>query len=370
MSCPITRSAAPVLAVRRFENQDAEAWDRLVAESWNGTFLHTRRFLSYHGTRLKDLSLIIEDGRGRIVGVFPAALDPARQDRVVSHPGLTYGGVVHGGGLRGAAMVEALHVITKTYRDLGIKSLRYRVVPHIYHRVPSNDDLYALFRLGAVRYRCDLSATIDLALPQRFSTLRRRDLNKARRSGVRIASGAQYLAPYWAVLEENLATKFSARPVHTLEEIELLQQRFPEQIECVVALVEEEVVSGAVLFRTPRVVHLQYSGSAPRGNAVGAQTAIMDYAINRSKVSGIRYFDFGTSNEDEGRVLNEGLYRFKTSFGAGGVVQEYYQLNLGETRSTEGMRNTYDPMVIPTGAADYQLRSKHPTVDALKGEKP
>jgi hypothetical protein len=49
------------VAARHYAEQDAEAWDKLVVESWNGTFLHQRRFLSYHGDRFQDLSLIIED---------------------------------------------------------------------------------------------------------------------------------------------------------------------------------------------------------------------------------------------------------------------------------------------------------------------
>jgi hypothetical protein len=69
------------VAVRGFEERNAETWDELVARSWNGTFLHERRFISYHGERFKDVSLIIEDERGRILGVFPAALDPTRENR-------------------------------------------------------------------------------------------------------------------------------------------------------------------------------------------------------------------------------------------------------------------------------------------------
>lgn len=333
LNSPTTRYIGPGVRVRGYKDQDAETWDRLVEDSWNGTFLHTRRFLSYHGDRFKDLSLMLEQDRGGVVGVFPAALDPANEDVAISHPGLTYGGVVHNGRLQGQAMIDALDAIAQTYRDMGIKSLRYRVVPRVYHRVPSDDDLYALFRLGAVRYRCDLSAALDLALPQSYSKLRLRDLKKARRAGVRTALGAEYLAPYWGVLEENLATRHSARPVHTLQEIELLQQRFPQQISCAVAMMEGEVVAGVVLFRTPKVVHVQYSASSPDGNAVGAQTAVMDYVIERSRHSSARYFDFGISNEDEGRSLNAGLYKFKTSFGAGGIVHEFYELDLGPTVS-------------------------------------
>ena len=68
--------------------------------------------------------------------------------------------------------------------------------------------------------------------------------------------------------------------------------------------------------------------STAEGNAVGASTAVIDYAMGNDIDLGARYFDFGVSNEQEGRILNEGLYRFKASFGAGGVAQEFYEVEL------------------------------------------
>ena len=316
------------VTVRRYRDQDAETWDRLVAASRNGTFLHSRQFLSYHSERFQDMSLLIEDERGSIAGVFPAALDPVREDTVVSHPGLSYGGVVHKGALRGASMLEALQVISRVYKEIGLRRMRYKVVPYIYHVVPSADDLYALFRLGAVRYRCDLSATIDLDSRGKMSKGRFHDLSKGRKVGVSVAHGPQYLKPYWGVLEENLRTRHNARPVHTLEEITLLQSRFSEQIRCIVGILDDQVVAGVVLFHAPKVAHVQYSASTAAGNSVGALTMVMDYAVRTSADLGARYFDFGTSNEHEGQILNEGLFRFKTSFGAGGVVLEFYEVKL------------------------------------------
>ncbi|HEV2072377.1 MAG TPA: GNAT family N-acetyltransferase, partial [Thermomicrobiales bacterium] len=261
-------------------------------------------------------------------GVFPAALDPGRTDTVASHPGLSYGGLVHNGALQGAAMLEVLQGISGMYREMDLRYLRYKVVPTIYHVVPSADDLYALFRLGAVRYRCDLSAAVDLDSRRPPSKLRLRNLGMARRAGVRVAYGQQYLEPFWAVLEENLRTRHNARPVHTLEEITCLQSKFPEQIRCIVGTLDDRVVAGVVLFHSPRVAHVQYSASTAAGNSVGASTMVMDYATGQSADLGARYFDFGISNEQEGRILNEGLYRFKTSFGAGGVVHEFYEVEL------------------------------------------
>ena len=62
--------------IRPYTPADAEAWEDLIDRSCNGTFLHTRRFVSYHRERFRDRSLLLEDRRGRVVGVFPAAESP------------------------------------------------------------------------------------------------------------------------------------------------------------------------------------------------------------------------------------------------------------------------------------------------------
>lgn len=67
------------VTVRRFRERNAEAWDGLVDGSWNGTFLHKRRFLSYHGERFRDVSLLVEDTRGRLMGVFPRPSTPPKK---------------------------------------------------------------------------------------------------------------------------------------------------------------------------------------------------------------------------------------------------------------------------------------------------
>jgi hypothetical protein len=176
------------IKVRPYGQEDAEGWDKLTAESWNGTFLHERRFLAYHGARFQDLSLVVEDERGQMIGVFPAALHPKHTDIVVSHPGLTYGGVVHKGALRGAMMLEVLQDICGLYQEA---ELRWLSIPHIYQTVPCADHLYALFCLGAVRYRFDLSTAIDLDARQKTSKVRYRNLGKARRAGLSVRCGAR-----------------------------------------------------------------------------------------------------------------------------------------------------------------------------------
>ena len=317
------------MEILEYDGSLAGAWDELVAGSAMGTFLHTRRFLGYHGDRFEDVSVVVLGEDGVALGVLPAAVDPADPARVVSHPGATFGGLVHDGSLRGSAMLEALRSIAAHYAGRGFSHLRYAAVPHIYHRQPSGDDLYALFRLGAERPRADLSCAIDLEDGASLSSRRRRGLNKARRSGVEVVDGPGLVDELWPVVEENLAERHRARPVHTAAEMRILVELFPEEIRIVVAREAGEPVGGAVFFRSARVLHTQYSVATSRGHEIGALDAVLSHWIDRATADGLRFFDFGTSNADEGTVLNEGLFTYKAQFGGGGVAHGFYELDLG-----------------------------------------
>jgi Acetyltransferase (GNAT) domain len=313
---------------RAYDAAADEQWDALVADGPMGTFLHTRRFLGYHGDRFADRSLLLFDDRSRLVGVFPAAEDPGEARRVVSHPGSTYGGLVHRGDLVGARAVEALETVRDAYAAAEADVLLYKAVPHIYHRSPSADDVYALHRLGARLVRCDLSCAIDLADRRPRSERRRRGEQKAAKHGVTLVAGAERVDELWPVVEENLAREHDARPTHTLAELQLLLSLFPDAIEIVTAALDSSVVAGVVLFKSARVVHAQYIASSEAGREVSGLDAVFEHCIERAWNSGARFFDFGISTEDEGRVLNETLYKFKSEFGGGGVVHEFFELEL------------------------------------------
>lgn len=313
------------MQARPYTGADAAQWDAFCAASFCATFLHTRRFLSYHLDRFVDLSLIVED-EGQWVGILPAARHPRDDACVVSHPGITYGGLLHDGNLRGERMLAAIETTVRFYASRGSRRLVYKPVPHIYHRVPAEDDLYALFRLNAVRSRCDLSCAIDLAHRLAASERRKRSRRKAERAGARVTEGPQHAIALWNVLRENLAREHGAAPAHTLEEITLLKELFPENIRVVAAELDGKLEAGVILFVTETAHHAQYIASSEKGYEACALDAVFEHCIAAAQSAGARWFDFGTSNESEGRVLNEGLYRFKSEFGGGGIAYEFYEL--------------------------------------------
>jgi hypothetical protein len=282
--------------------------------------------------RFADQSLMLHDSRSRVVGVFPAAKDPADDKTATSHPGSTYGGLLHTGSLGGRVLIDALAAICDYYADHGVRVLRYKAVPHIYHRRPSEDDLYALTSLGARLYRCDLSSAIDLADRPQPSKRRRRGQRKAEEHGIEVAVDAERLMDFWAVLEKNLARRHGARPTHSLPEMQLLFDRFPESIHLVTGQFKRKVVAGVVLFATPRVVHTQYIAATDEGRAVSALDATIEGCIELATTRRARFFDFGISTEAEGNILNDGLHQFKTEFGGGGMVHLFYELDVTRRR--------------------------------------
>lgn len=313
--------------VRQYTLKDFNLWDRFVSNSRNGTLLHTRSFLSYHGGKFEDLSLIFEDDKGNIIGIFPSAIDLQQRDIVVSHPGITYGGIVHNGCLRGEKMLYALQSMMCKYQEEGFHSIRYKAIPYIYHQVPTSDDLYAIFLVGGVCYRKDLSSTIDIANRPKLSKGRRYFLRKAEKSCIMVKDGYQYLEDFWTILTDNLAGKYDAKPLHSLAEIQSLFKMFPDSIKCLVAIKDAQVVAGTVIFQTRQVIHTQYLATNQKGRDISALDLIIESSILEAKKQGIRYFNFGTSTEQDGS-LNTNLYQYKSEFGSGGVVHEFYEIDI------------------------------------------
>jgi len=315
------------MSVLPFSEVQSSDWDTFCTQAVNATFLHTRRFLSYHGSRFEDASVcvICDD---KMVGVMPAARYLSNSEIVCSHPGITYGGLIVTEWLTGARFLKALDTVAWHYADKGFSRLIYKVVPHIYHRRPAQEDLYALQRMGAHRLRVDLAAVIDLADCGGLSSRRVRALKKSQSAGIVVDANVENLGSFWKVLEKNLTSSHNASPVHSVEEMALLMDRFPNNISLRVAILEKDIVAGVVLFDSVRVRHCQYIGSSEIGRDKGALDAIFNSSIREASELGFRFFSFGISTEEEGKVLNEGLYTFKNEFGASGVVHEFYELTL------------------------------------------
>jgi hypothetical protein len=323
------------MKARWYRQGDTPHWETFVAGCLQSTFLHQRKYIDYHGERFREGSMVITDAADRWLGVLPAAASPTDATTLVSHPGLSYGGLLHAGKLAGGATLEAFEAVLDLMPEAGYAALEYKAVPWIYHDRPAQDDLYAMFRLGAQRYRCDLSAALPLDRAAAFNDNRRRAQRRAAEAGLTVAMARDRLADYWRLLTQTLASRHQAQPTHTLDEIALLADRFPDNIRLWIAESAGTPVAGVLLYLSPCVAHAQYIASSEAGNQVGALDAVFAAAIEAARTGGCRWFDFGISNEQQGRILNDGLFRFKSGFGAGGVAHEFFRLAVPGARGSQ-----------------------------------
>jgi len=272
--------------------------------------------------------LNIENEQGQLVAVLPSAVDPHDPQAIISHPGITYGGMIHQGGLRGEDMINALKEVCDYYSKTGYRSFTYKAVPNFYQQIPAGDDCYAIYRLNGRLIRCELSAVIDLLSRPQLSGRRKRCLSKAAGSGLKIIYGNKLLPDFWRLLEETLRQRHNANPIHSFADITKLSKLFPENMECVAAVQGDKMVAGTLLYKTNSVARTQYMASDESGRKTGALDLVLEGSIMKARETGFRYFDLGTSNLKQGKILNQNLYQFKTEFGAGGVVFEQFQIAL------------------------------------------
>ena len=292
--------------------------------SRNGTMLHQRGYMDYHSDRFKDCSLVALH-EGKLCALLPACIEG---DTLWSHRGLTYGGwLVPLKHFDATVMVEVMDAACQWMSDNSIKRLVYKPVPHIYHRYPCEEDLYALFRHQAKLIETNISTTIDLTCPLPLDRGNKSGANAARKAGIQVGPSEDWEG-YWRLLSSLLDERYGTRPVHTLDEMRLLHGRFPDGIRLYAATLDGEMLAGVVMYLSQPVAHCQYIGASPQGKDSKALTLLFDYLIGEAKASGYRYFDFGISNEDHGRYLNEGLVRQKSRLGGRGIVYNTFEINL------------------------------------------
>ncbi len=318
-----TTMANEEFEIRRYTPEDKAEWNAFVAASKNGTFLFDRNYMDYHADRFSDFSLMFyrED---RLYALLPANKDGRT---LVSHGGLTYGGLVTDSSATANGVVQLFGQLVKYLASQGFDAFVYKAIPWIYHRHPAEEDLYALFRTGRARLLArDISSTIIQSQPLKWHRDRRYGINRCRNNGVEVGQSDDYAA-FWRVLDDNLMATYGVHPVHSLDEMLLLKSRFPRNIVLYSATKDGRTLGGTVLYLTPQTVHAQYISASPEGKRLRVIDAIYDRILNED-FAFFPIFDFGKSTEGHGRVLNESLIYQKEGFGARGVCYDTYGIAL------------------------------------------
>ena len=320
-----------MITIKRYEVADSHQWDAFVGDSKNGTFLFRRGYMDYHSDRFTDHSLLFFDERNCLIALLPGNEVNDGIKEYHSHQGLTYGGFILNPKNKAEEVLMLFDETIKYLKDAGFAQWHYKQMPTIYHRCPSQEDEYALWRNSATIECCLLSVSVPLQ--QTFNApkvegCRKRGKNKALENGYQVEE-TQDLELFWPIMVENLRQKYASAPIHTLQEMKLLQRRFPRQIRCFVVQKDGKPEAGAIVYlANEETVHLQYAHATEKGKKERTLDLLYLFLIEKFRDEGYHYFDFGTSNENHGQYLNTTLIANKEGFGARGIAYKTFCIPL------------------------------------------
>ncbi|PVX44965.1 hypothetical protein C8C85_0725 [Flavobacterium sp. 103] len=307
--------------VKRYQENDYNHWNAFISHAKNATFLFHRDFMDYHKDRFEDFSLMVFKNE-KLVAVLPAN----RVENVVySHQGLTYGGLVYGEKLKLASVILIFKAILFYLNENKIFKIQIKTLPSIYHNKPAEELNYALFLAEAQLIRRETLSVIDLSKPNLIANGRKEGVKKGMVNSLEIKEVNDFDDFWNTILIPNLEKKHQAKPVHSLEEITDLKRKFSKSIRQFNVYYKYEIVAGATLFESENVIHSQYISADKNKNETGSLDFLYHHLITEV-FSNKKFFDFGTSNKNQGRILNKGLSFWKESFGASTIVQDFYEV--------------------------------------------
>lgn len=312
------------MEVKPYHSSLKADWDQFIKKSKNGTFLFYRDFMEYHSDRFEDFSLMVYE-KQKLIAVLPAN---RVEDEIFSHQGLTYGGLILTEKTKFEKVLYAFRNILQFLNEKKIRRLQLKLIPYIYLTYPADEINYLLFLLKAKKTRCDISATIYLDNPLKIQSNRLEGVKKANKKHLKIKKENNFYGFWQKILIPNLKLIHKAKPVHSVEEIEFLAKKFPNQIHQFNVYLENEIVGGATIFETETVAHVQYISANDQKQQLGTLDFLFQHLIER-EFSHKKFFDFGTSNEQHGLKLNKGLLYWKECFGARSIAHEFYRLETG-----------------------------------------
>ncbi|WP_282038081.1 hypothetical protein [Saccharicrinis aurantiacus] len=298
-----------MIEVVRYTSDKKEEWDDFVGKSDIPVFMFYRDYMEYHKDRFVDYSLLVYENT-KLKAILPAHVN---KDQLVSHGGLTFGGIIKNSKVTYLQTVNYLNQINLYAHNNFLKTVYIKLTPSIYSETSDQSLSYILQRNKLPHSDLKLSTCINTKhhnFPK--SSIEKRKLNlKHFNLGI-----SDKYEEFWKILTDNLKKIHNTKPVHTINEILYLQRLFPKNILLYTVINKEtkEINAGAVLYKFKNVLKLQYLSASEEGRKNRASHALYYSFINHFK-NEVDYIDLGNCMEDKNEI-NTSLLYIKERFGA------------------------------------------------------
>lgn len=295
------------ITIKRYQREHYDLWNQLVEEANNATFLFHRDFMDYHKDRFEDFSLLIYQ-KEQCIGVIPAH----RKDSVFcSHFGLTYGGVVFKNAFDASTKRLVFEELFSFLKENLFTHWKIKPIPNLYSRIEDSLDL------GIMGFEL-LKQDVLLAIDYNAYTISKSKLKHFRkRQTLNFEIKEGNLSEFWTkVLIPLLNEKYGVQPIHSLDEMELLYSKFPQNIKQYNLYCDDEIQAGITIFESEFVVKSQYGAATESGKTMRALDLLFIHLIKEYEAKGMRFFDMGTvmdASFENG--INTGLLNQKKELG-------------------------------------------------------
>lgn len=311
-------------SIRPYQESDYELWNTFVSAAKNATFLFHRDFMEYHKERFEDFSLLVFD-KVKLVAVLPAN---RVDNKVYSHQGLTYGGLVYASKLKIEKIETILDLLFDFFKSKRIEHFYLHPIPSFYLGQGNAAIDFFLMKRGAQLYRKEMNMVAHLHQEIPISKSKLKHFRRTEVLGLRVVEETNF-QPFWEkILEPRLAEKYDAKPVHSLAEIQLLQERFPENIKQFSAYLEDKIVAGITIFEFENGVKSQYGATSKKGEKYRALDFLFISLLDVFQKRGKHFFDMGIVNDSGEKGFHSGLLQQKEELGCTVWNQDFYKIKL------------------------------------------
>jgi hypothetical protein len=350
-------------SIKKFNLEENKTeWNLFIKTNSEGHFFFETDYLFYHKERFEDFSLMIYDTKKELICVLPACFEVVRKSSVGtpttakiihSHKGLTFGGFIFKDNLSFLDKRKIIFACLEFLRQNNFEKLIIKPLPSYFqldnqkdesiHRL-LNDDLIEskILRVEAnsVIFLPESEGDYQETNYQNYSTRKKRNLKKAYQANLRIEK-TELATDFWNILEENLQLRHNLLPVHSVDEIQLLHNKFPKNILFSLAKdSQNEIVACSVSFVYQTTIHLQYMAATKKGKEINALDFLINHLIENhvihfdkiiktSPTGRFDYLSLGVSElRDDKGSINEGLFKWKEEFRAKTFSHFVYQIDI------------------------------------------
>jgi len=324
-----------------YEDGYKEKWDKFIEiNAINGTFLQSRRFLSYHKPgKFKDASIIIQSNATDVYAIIPASeCEYEGKKAFISHPGSTFGGLVINKSRNNLSDFSQIVDYFDNYlRENHFEYALLKFTPDLFSRCDNTLLEYLMRNRGYESY-IELSTYIDYSgynrhdILSNFNSNRRKMMRRFVRSNYdfKKIDSDEETGTFYTLLKENLR-KHDVEPVHTLDEILNFKNFILTDIVNFFGLYEnDKMIAGAMTFNFAQrnILHIQYSAAKQDMKDNSPMSVLFYNLIAYGSDANFGYLSMGVSTEQRGSVLNFNLAQTKESYGSKFSLNRTFYRNL------------------------------------------